>query len=234
MPPQSQKTSEPKSNPGGNVARIVLVDDHPMVRERLAEVIERQLDLAVCGEAEGIHDALKVIAATSPNLAIIDLSLKDGFGLDLVHEVRERHPKVAVLVLTMFESALYAERSLRAGALGYLTKREATTKILEAIRTVLRGEPYLSAGLAVRVAAEMSGQRLSPTTIPLSALSDRELEVFRLIGEGRGNREIAAQLHVDVRTVETYRNRIKEKLGLKSSGDVLKHAIEWKQGGEGI
>lgn len=230
MPSANPKSSDAKSSPPGKVSRIVLVDDHPMVRERLAEVINRQRDLMVCGEAEGIEDALKVIAAELPQLAIIDLSLKDGFGTDLVREVHRRHPKVAMLVLTMYDSSLYAERSLHSGALGYLTKREATTKILEAIRKVLGGEFYLSEHLAARVASDLAGQRRPPTAV----LSDRELEVFRLIGEGHNSREISDRFRVDMRTVETYRARIREKLDLKSPGDLLKHAIEWKQGGEGI
>ena len=216
------------------VFRIVLVDDHPMVRERLAEVINAARDLSVCGEAEDARDAFAVIEKTKPHLAIVDLSLKTTFGLDLIHELRARHPKVALLVLTMYESPLYAERALRAGALGYLTKRDATTKILEAVRSVLDGQPYLSEALAPRVAAALAIHGRSEDEPALARLSDRELQVLRMLGDGRKTRQIADALHVDVRTVETYRGRIKEKLDLKDGLDLLRYAIEWKGRGEAI
>ena len=229
----------PKANGNGRGARstptraartrIVLVDDHPMVRERLAELINREPDLEVCGEAETPAEALTVIAARRPRLAILDLSLKDAFGLELIRDLRARHPRLLVLVLTMHESPLYAERALRAGATGYLTKRDATTRILTALRQVLAGETYISESLAGRVTSQLA----HPEGRAVDRLSDRELEVLRLIGAGSNTRDIADALYLDMRTVETYRARIKVKLNLKDGFDLLRFALEWRKEQEG-
>jgi DNA-binding NarL/FixJ family response regulator len=230
-PPRMSKPTPPKARaatPGTRV-RIVLVDDHPMVRERLADLINREPDLEVCGEAEGRTDALSVIATRHPRLAIIDLSLKDAFGLELIHDLRVSHPRLLLLVLTMHESPLYAERALRAGASGYLTKRDATTRILPAIRQVLAGEIYLSESLAGRVA----GQVIRRANGSMESLSDRELDVLRRLGLGQNTRDIATALHLDLRTVETYRARIKTKLNLKDAFDLVRFAIEWSKEQEG-
>jgi DNA-binding NarL/FixJ family response regulator len=207
--------------------RIVLVDDHPMVRERLAELINREPDLEVCGEAESRDEALAVIAARRPRLAIVDLSLKEAFGLELIHDLRARHDKLLLLVLTMHESPLYAERALRAGATGYVTKRDATRRILPAIRRVLAGEVYLSESLTGPVLTARGGSS------PVDRLSDRELEVLRRLGSGQNTRDIANSLCLDMRTVETYRARIKTKLGLRDAFDLLRFALEWRKEVEG-
>lgn len=224
--PAPRKAGYAKS---GTRIRIVLVDDHPMVRERLADIINREEDLEVCGEAEGRTDALSVIATRHPHLAIIDLSLKDAFGLELIHDLHVSHPKLLLLVLTMHESPLYAERALRAGASGYLTKRDATTRILPAIRQVLRGETYLSESLAGRVAGKFAQGKSQS----VEKLSDREIDVLRRLGLGQNTRDIADALHLDVRTVETYRARIKLKLDLKDAFDLLRFALEWRREQEG-
>lgn len=209
--------------------RILLVDDHPMVRERLAEVIEREPDLAVCGEAEDRLGALDVIAAERPQLAIIDLTLKDSQGLELIKDIHSRYPEILMLVVSMHDELLHAERAIRAGAKGYITKQEATRKVMLAIRTVLKGEVYLSEQMAARIAARALGGARAEDASPISLLSDRELSVFEKLGQGQSTRQISETLHLDMRTVETYRSRIKEKLNLKDGNELLQYAIRWVQ-----
>jgi DNA-binding NarL/FixJ family response regulator len=209
--------------------RILLVDDHPMVRERLTEVIQREPDLAVCGEAEDRFRALEMIAATRPHLAIVDLTLRRSNGMELIKDIRSRYPALAVLVVSMHDETLHAERVIRAGAHGYITKQEATRKIMLAIRTVLTGGVYLSGKMASQIAASAVGRAQTKASLPVNQLSDRELCVFEMIGQGRSTRQIADELHLDVRTIETYRARIKEKLNLKDANDLLQHAIRWMQ-----
>ena len=216
-----------KSNTGKT--RVFLVDDHPMVRERLADAIHQEPDLTVCGEAESRHQALDAIATTHPNLVIIDLTLKDSHGLELVKDIHARYPKLVMLVVSMHDELLHAERVIRAGARGYITKQEATRKIMLAIRTILNGDIYLSERAAAHIAANSVGQPRTATGLPLEELSDRELRVFELIGEGKGTRQIADELHVHVRTIETYRARIKEKFHLEDSNQLRQHAIRWIQ-----
>ncbi|MGB7769339.1 MAG: response regulator transcription factor [Verrucomicrobiia bacterium] len=209
--------------------RILLVDDHPMVRERLTEVIQREPDLAVCGEAEDRFRALELIAATRPHLAIVDLTLRRSQGMELIKDIRSRYPALAVLVVSMHDEMLHAERVIRAGARGYITKQEATRKIMLAIRTVLNGGVYLSEKMATQIAASAVGRPQTGPSLPVNSLSDRELYVFEMIGQGRSTRQIADELHLDMRTIETYRARIKEKLNLKDANDLLQHAIHWMQ-----
>lgn len=199
-----------------------------MVRERLAEVINREPDLSVCGEAEDRGSALEVIARIKPRLAIVDLTLKRSNGLDLIKDLRVMHPEVLILVLSMQDENLYAERVIRAGAHGYITKQEATRKILDAIRQVMAGKVFLSEELSAEILARMLG-RSKGATRTLEVLSDRELQVFSLVGEGFGTRQIAEQLGLDVKTVETYRTRIKDKLELKDASELLRQAIAWKR-----
>ena len=217
----------------GEALRILLVDDHPMVRERLAEVIKREPDLTVCGEAEDRFQALELVAATRPHLAIVDLTLKRSHGIELIKDINTRHPAVAVLVVSMHDELLHAERVIRAGARGYITKQEATRKIMLAIRTVLNGDVYLSEKMASQIAASAVGSPRSKGTLPIDRLSDRELLVFELIGQGRSTRQIAEELHLEMRTIETYRARIKDKLNLKDANELLQHAIRWMQAGGG-
>jgi len=198
-----------------------------MVREMLAQVINREPDMVVCGEAEDRGGALEVIAREQPGLAIVDLTLKRSNGLDLVKDLHVMHPRLLVLVLSMQDETLYAERVIRAGAHGYITKQEATRKILDAIREVLAGKVYLSAGMSADILSRMLGKSKGAIR-SLEVLSDRELQVFDLVGQGFGTRQIAEQLSLDVKTVETYRSRIKEKLEIRDSSELLRKAIAWK------
>lgn len=214
-------------NEDPNVVRIVIVDDHPMVRERLAEIINREADMKVCGEAEDRPNALEIIGRVNPGLAIVDLTLKRSNGLDLIKDLRAMHPELRILVVSMQEENLYAERVIRAGAHGYITKQEATRKILEAIRHVLSGKVYLSDALSADILSRMVGKSKAPGS-SFELLTDRELQVFDLVGQGFGTRQIAEQLGLDVKTVETYRARIKDKLELKDASELLRKAIAWK------
>ena len=208
---------------------ILLVDDHPMVRERLAEVIGRESDLAVCAEACDRHNAIAAIEKTNPVLAIIDLALKNSSGLELIKDIHARWPQLRVLVLSMHDESLYAERVLRAGAHGYITKQEATRNILAAIRKVLSGEIYLNEKTAATMIGRLTSGTKGGDGSIADRLTDRELQVFELTGTGLGTRDIAEQLCIDVKTVETYRGRIREKLALRSSSELLQLAIRWNQ-----
>jgi len=211
-----------------SLVRIVIVDDHPMVRERLAEVINREADMTVCGEAEDRASALELIGREAPSLAIVDLTLRRSNGLDLIKDLRVMYPEVRILVVSMQEENLYAERVIRAGAHGYITKQEATRKILDAIRQVLDGKVFLSEAFSSELLSRMVGKPKSTPASSLELLTDRELQVFDLVGQGFGTRQIAEQLGVDVKTIETYRARIKEKLELKDASELLRKAIAWK------
>src|ERR1035438_178193 len=205
--------------------RILLVDDHPMVRERLADVINREADLMVSGEAEDRHGAIEAILAQPPDLVIVDLKLKNSDGLELIKDIRARWPKMRMLVVSMHDESLYAERVIRAGASGYITKQEATRKILLAIRSVLTGSIYLNEKTASRLISRLMTNADQPTATPAESLADREFQVFELIGRGLNTHDIAHQLHIAVKTVETYRARIKQKLSLKDASELLQLAI---------
>lgn len=206
-------------------SRILIVDDHPIVRERLGELITQEPDLIVCGEAEDNHSAMLEIDRTVPDLAIVDISLKDSYGIELVKEIKKRHPKLLTLVLSMHEESLYAERALRAGARGYITKQEVSRKVIGAIRQVLAGGIYASEKMASILLGRVAGEPRCDGT-PASRLSDRELEIFQLLGGGLAVREIARQLHISVKTVEAHRTHIKEKLNIKTSPELLRYAIQ--------
>lgn len=210
-------------------ARILVVDDHPIVRERLTEVIDQEPDMRVCGEAEDHKGALAVAAKTSPDLVIVDLLLKGSHGLDLIKDLRLRQPATAILVVSMHEESLHAERAIRAGALGFINKQEATRSIVHAIRTVLQGDIYVSETLTSRLAAKIAGKPRAQAGLSIELLTDRELRVFEFLGMGYSTRQIAASLHVGITTVETYRARIKQKLGLRTGPELLRHAISWAQ-----
>ena len=212
-------------------SRIFLVDDHPLVREWLTNLINQQPDLEVCGEAENAAQALRGISATKPVLAIIDISLNAASGLELVKDLCIQHPSVAPLVLSMHEEELYAERAMRAGARGYVRKRETSKSILAAIRRVLEGGIYVSEKLSNAMALKfLKGQEA--VGLPRSRveqLSDRELEVFQLLGQGRSTSEIADELHLSLKTVQAYCVRAKEKLGLTTAAELLREAILWQE-----
>jgi DNA-binding NarL/FixJ family response regulator len=209
-------------------ARVLIVDDHPAVREALALRIGRQPDLEVCGEAADMSDALRLVTDTRPDVAVVDISLKTGNGIDLIKRIKDRNDRIRMLVWSMHSESLYAERALRAGALGYINKDQATDKIIEAIRRVLVGKVWLSAALAERVLQRaVGGGRKEVTRSPLDVLADRELEVFRLIGEGVKTADIAERLHLSVKTIETYRDRIRQKLDLDDGTKLVHYATQW-------
>ena len=209
-------------------ARVLIVDDHPAVREALAMRIGRQSDLEVCGEAADLSDALRLVGDTQPDVAVVDISLKTGCGIDLIKRIKDRNDRVRMLVWSTHSESLYAERALRAGALGYINKEQATDKIVEAIRRVLEGKVYLSdAMVETMLRRTVGGGREEATRSPLHALADRELEVFRLIGRGVKTAEIAERLHLSVKTIETYRDRIRAKLDLSDGTELAHYATKW-------
>lgn len=207
--------------------RILVVDDHPLVRESLKIIIQREPDLTVCGEAEDREQALELAAAAEPHLALVDLTLKNSHGLELIKDLGHRWPKMKILVLSMQDEALYAERVIRAGARGYITKQEAPGKILLAIRQILDGEIYWSEKAAARVASKVARSSRSNSGFSVEGLTDREVQVFELLGTGQSTQQIADALHINASTVETYRARIKEKLNLKNALELLQCAIRW-------
>jgi DNA-binding NarL/FixJ family response regulator len=207
----------------------MLVDDHPLVREWLSNLIHQQSDLIVCGEAETAPTALHAIAVTKPDVAIVDISLKDSSGIELIKSIKASHPRVAVIVLSMHDERLYAERALRAGARGYIMKRETTKKVIAAIRRVLEGRLYVSEKLASIFAEKFVDGHAPPARSPIEQLSDRELEVFQMLGEGQETRQIAESLHVSMKTIQVYCARIKEKLKLANATELLREAIRWNE-----
>jgi len=225
----AKRESEPKKKRN----KVLIVDDHPIVRHGIAELLNHEADLTVCGEAEDAHQALEAIAEIAilkPDIAIVDITLKEGLGgIELIKDIKARYPKLPVLVLSMHDESLYAERCLRAGAKGYIMKQEATEKVVEAIRQVLGGEIYLSDKMAQKILHKFIGGQPEVGGSPIESLSDRELEVFQLIGRGLGTRRIAEELYLSVKTIETYREHIKEKLKLKNAPELAQHAIQWVQ-----
>jgi len=207
-------------------AKVFLVDDHPIVRQGLGLLINREPDLVVCGEAEDAPSALQRMASAQPDLMVIDISLDGPDGLELLKTIRLKEPILPVLILSMHEESTYAERSLRAGANGYIMKQEATERVLVAIRRILEGKVYLSERLTNKMLEQFVHGAGSSKNNPLTTLSDRELEVYRLIGAGHGTRQIADELHVSVKTVESYQAHIKEKLSLRNARELVQHAIE--------
>jgi DNA-binding NarL/FixJ family response regulator len=214
------------TRPGKRV-RILLVDDHPLVRERLADIINAEDDLAVCGEAEDRGHAIESIKTSLPDLAIIDITLKDSDGLELIKDIHSRWPSLRMLVVSMHDESLYAERVIRAGALGYITKQEATRNILLAIRRVLDGNIYVNERIATQIISRLALPMLDAEETPSKFLADRELQVFELTGHGLDTRQIAECLRIGVKTVETYRLRIREKLKFENPGQLLQAAIAW-------
>lgn len=209
-------------------ARILIVDDHPMVRDGLNMRISMQPDLEVCGEAESADDALAMVKQTNPELVLVDISLKAGSGLDLIKRIKIHDAKIKMLVVSMYDETLYAERALRAGAMGYLNKQLSPVKVLEAIRAVLDGQRYLSAEMTDRLISQAIGVRDEQNKSAVDILSDRELEVFRLIGEGLATGIIARRLRLSPHTVDSHREKIKLKLNLKSAGELSRAAVQWK------
>ncbi len=210
--------------------KIFLVDDHPIVREGLSLMINREADLVVCGEAEEALSAQQAVAVAKPDLLIVDISLNGPDGLDLLKSLRLHYPNLPVLILSMHDEVIYAERALRAGANGYIMKQEATERVLVAVRQILAGKVYVSDRIANRMLQQYISGATPAKRSPIAGLSDRELEVFRLIGEGHSTRRIAEELHLSVKTVESYQANIKEKMALKSGRELVQRAIQWSIG----
>ena len=208
--------------------RIYLVDDHPLVREWLKTHLH-QHGLAVCGEAESAPRALKEILALKPDVVIVDISLEGRSGLDLIKDLKQQQPELVMIVLSMYDEMLYAERALRAGARGYIMKRESAQKIVTAIRQVLAGKVYVSAQVSERLTAKFVGDSPAVEPIPINLLSDRELDVFQLLGKGLDAKQIADELHVNFKTVHSYCARIKEKLHLTKASELLREAVQWEE-----
>ena len=213
---------------GSDKARVLLVDDHPVVREGLALLISTQSDLEVCGEADDVASACRRVDASAPDVVVVDISLPGGGGLELIKRLKAHHPPIRILVSSIHEEGVYAERALRAGALGYINKREATLTLLDAIRRVRHGRIYLSERMADRLLSRAigSGEAVVEAS-PIDSLSDRELDVFESIGRGESTREIASRLHLSGKTVETYRERIRRKLGLNTGAELTRRAMTW-------
>jgi DNA-binding NarL/FixJ family response regulator len=209
---------------------VILVEDHPMFREQLAQLIAKEPDMAVLGEADNIYDGLKLIELKKPDVAIVDLTLKGPGGLELIKNLKATENEIPVLVLSMHDETLYAERVLKAGGRGYITKNEVSKEVMVAIRAVLRGEIYVPSKIASRILESVSTGRKNENGV--AQLTDRELEVFELIGRGRSTREISSFLHLGMSTVDTYRARIKSKLHLENSSQLCHEAIRWVSDGQ--
>jgi DNA-binding NarL/FixJ family response regulator len=209
--------------------KILLVDDHPLVREWLANLINQEFPLTVCGQTGSAREALQLVASTQPAIVIVDLSLDGGSGLELIKDIKVMHPAVATIVLSMHDEALYAERVIRAGARGYIMKREVTGKMLEAIKSVLDGKTYFSQAVNAMMAQKLARGMGTLAESPVAGLSDRELEVFELLGRGCNTRQIADELKLSSKTVQVYCARIKEKLNLANINELIAQAVRWHE-----
>lgn len=221
-------TPQPRPNTTGRKARLLLVDDHPIVRQGLALMLSGEPDLEVIGQAKDVPEALKLADETSPDLIVADLSMSGLSGLDLLKEIKVKHAAIPVLMLSMHDETVQAERSLRAGARGYVMKQEATGTIITAVRQVLAGHIYLSDRMSSKLLGKLAGNASAGSSSPIERLSDREFQVFTLIGQGIGPRAIAEKLGLSVKTVEAHRENIKAKLGLGSGNELIRYAMQYQ------
>ena len=212
------------------MTRIVVVDDHPLLRKGLVLSLEVETDLTVCGQASNAEDALSVVEAENPDLVLVDISLPGMSGLELIKQIHAIRPTMKTLVVSRHDESLYAERAIRAGAKGYVMKLEASDVMVKAVRRVMNGGIYVSEEIKERLLLGMASGHETLAQSPLEVLSDRELEVFELTGRGYGTRDIAERLHLSVKTVESYRARIKTKLNLNSAAELMQHAVQWVEG----
>jgi DNA-binding NarL/FixJ family response regulator len=219
-------TAEKSLGLGQRTHKVFLVDDHPLVRRGLADLLDREPDIEVCGEASDVAEALREIEGKNPDLVVIDLTLKGGHGIDLIEKIKAKDERIRMLVSSMHDEMLFAERVLRAGAMGYVTKQEPPETLLSAIRQILRGEVYLSSKMTSRLLHQVVGGVL-PAESPLQSLSNREIEVFEMIGQGLTTMQIARRLELSPKTVETHREKIKQKLNLKNSAELSRRAVQW-------
>lgn len=218
---------EDKSKDRDSSVQILIVDDHPIVRKGLVQLIDQEEGFSVCGEASSEAEAMVAIAKYKPDLVTVDISLKDTSGIELIKDIRARYIDVAILALSMHDEMLYAERTLRAGASGYVMKQEATENVIDAIRRILKGEIYVSRKVAEKMLRKLVDGSSGAASSAIDCLSDRELEVFGLIGQGFGTRQIAEKLHLSVKTIDTYRAHLKTKLKLANADELLQYAIRW-------
>ncbi|HEX4262954.1 MAG TPA: response regulator transcription factor [Verrucomicrobiae bacterium] len=209
--------------------RILIVDDHPMMRQGLAQLIDNEPDLKVVAEADTGGQGLDIVVSQTLDMALIDISLPDKNGLELIKDIHTVKPELPILIVSMHDEALYAERVLRAGARGYIMKQEGGKKLLQAIRQILTGQIYVSEKMSARILETFSGRRSEGSSSPVARLSDREFEVFQLIGQGKGTKEIAQHLNLSVKTVEVHRAKIKEKLSLLTATDLVRYAVRWSE-----
>jgi len=224
------KRPDSLSFPGEGQAKVLLVEDQAVVRLGIAQLIAQQPDLTVCAQLEDAPEAIEAIAASSPDVAVVDLTLKTSDGLELVKNIRAQYPKLPVLVLSGHSESIYAELALRAGAKGYVMKNEPLSHILAAIRRVLSGGVYLSEPMTAKFLQQQVADQAAPESSPLQRLTDRERQVLHLIGQWQSTRQIALSLHLSIKTVEHYREKIKEKLNLASAAELVQYAVRWTQG----
>jgi DNA-binding NarL/FixJ family response regulator len=210
--------------------RVLVVDDHPAIREALGNMLQSKTDLALVGEAASAGEAMKVIEKAKPDVAVVDIALEDVHGLDLVQNIRTQYPDVQIVVFSMYDELAYAERAIRAGAFGYVMKSESTARVLEAIRSVARGEIYLSRRMASRILSKVVKGREHKLGFAMDELTDREMAVFQMLGQGYSMHDITERLHLSRKTVETYRRRAKEKLGFETVAELLQYAVQWTYG----
>ena len=226
---RKSKLPDSPSSPGQDRAKVLLVEDQAVVRLGIAQLIAQQPDLAVCAQLEDAPEAIGAIAASSPDVALVDLTLKTSDGLELVKNIRAQYPKLPVLVLSGHSESIYAELALRAGARGYVMKNEPLSHILAAIRRVLSGGIYLSEQMTAKLLQRQAGDQTTADSSPLQRLTDRERQVLHLIGQWQSTRQIARTLHLSIKTVEHYREKIKEKLNLTSAAELVQYAVRWTQ-----
>lgn len=220
-------TRPPKAEAPPVRRRILIVDDHPFMRAGLAQLIDRQSDMQVCGEAGNPAEALRELERCQADLVLSDITMPGRGGLEFIKDLQALRPGLPVLVISMHDEAIYAERALRAGARGYIMKEAGGENLLAALRRILGGEVYLSPAMSARVLENLSGRRPRGSSSPIEKLTDREFEVFQLIGQGRSTRDIAEQLHLSPKTVDVHRSHVKEKLGLKDATALVRHAVRW-------
>jgi len=219
--------SAKRTSSTGNRKKVLLVDDHPIVRKGLVELINRARDLEVCADVGNAHQAMKAIRLLKPDLAIVDLSLPGKGGVELIKDIRTEYPQLFILVMSMHDESLYASRALRAGANGYIMKEENEEMILKAVRQVLNGEGYVSDKMSTTILQIFSGRRFTKSSSPVERLTDREFDVFERIGRGQGSRQIARQLCLSSKTVDAHRGSIKRKLHLENSSELIRYAVRW-------
>jgi DNA-binding NarL/FixJ family response regulator len=227
MTSRPKKSSDPVPPPASARKKILLVDDHPFMRAGLAGLIDRQPDMMVCGEAGNPMEAFQALEKNHPDLVLTDLTMPGRSGLEFIKDLRAANPQLAILVVSMHDELVHAERALRAGARGYIMKEAGGENLLTALRQVLRGEVYVSPRMSARILEGLSGGKPRGSSSPIEKLTDREFEIFQLIGQGKSTRDIAAQLHLSPKTVDVHRANIKEKLGLTDVTSLIRHAVRW-------